>query len=270
MAASPPAQSVERQQAEWKLGSRLATDLEKQVTLLADAFILGYLNHLEQKIVSNSRLSGCFTVKVMVDQDTNAYSLPGGFIYITTGLIEALQNEGQLAAALAHETGHVTARHLTRVDTSIRTWGRLALVGGPIGLALRHYVGPLLTFKLLRDVEFDADRLGLRYVTASAYDPVDFLRMLRLAFPDDDTQSLLDRLYDDHPSTDARIRRLESNSRLSVVPQSEHTRNGGDFVAMKTRFTTLMDNDDRGQTTNQVAPAIQVPNAVGVGTACTF
>lgn len=234
------AETLPQLESEWVLGNKLATQAQQRVTVLSDTLILQYVNRVEEKIVRGSELSGCFKVQVLVDPDPNAYSFPGGFIYITTGLIETLQNEGELACALAHETGHVTARHFTRTETRIRTWARVALFGGPMGLALRHSLGPLLTSKLLRNVEFDADRLGYGYVIASGYDPTDFPRMLTLAFPDDERMSLLDRLFNDHPSTASRLSRLRAVSRSDTSSAAQNIVRADEFIPMKTRLATLM------------------------------
>ena len=234
------AQKFKEEQTEWVLGNKLASNAERNATLFFDASILEYINHVEQTIVANSQLSGCFNVKIVVDPEANAYSLPGGFIYITTGMIETVQNEGQLAAVLAHETGHVTAHHLTRVDARARNFTRMALFAGPMGLFLRHYLGALFTFKLLRSIEFDADRLAIRYIVASGYNPDDFCKMLELAFPDEKTQSWLDRLFNDHPPTGARIKRLQASRSLPIAAPAERADNSQEFLGIKKRFATLM------------------------------
>ena len=70
--------------------------------LITEPAITEYLNHLEQVIVRDSHLRGCFVVKLVNDGETNAYSLPGGFLYVTTGLILNSDNEAELLGALAH------------------------------------------------------------------------------------------------------------------------------------------------------------------------
>jgi predicted Zn-dependent protease len=232
--------NLREQRAEYALGSKLAADVEQHTELMTDDFIVQYVNRLEQNIARSSNLPDCFVVKVLSDPEANAYSLPGGFIYVTTGLIDMVEDEDELAAILAHETAHVTARHLTRLDSQARIWGRLALAAGPLGYGLRRYLGPLLLFKLLRNKEFEADQLGLRYVIASRYNPFDFCRILQLAFPEgEENESLLERLYDTHPPTDTRVERLQRATSLLQAPQTGHIANGGKFTQMKTRLATL-------------------------------
>lgn len=202
-----------RQQTEWVTGFGLAKYVDQHTKQITDHEIVRYLNDIEGRLVEHSKLDGCFVVKVIDDPQPNAYSLPGGFLYLTTGLLRIAENESQLAAALAHETAHVNARHLTRLEQRRRVWGRLALLAGPVGYAARRYLGPALTMKMLRDFELDADGRALQYYISAGYDVREFMALLQSAYLEqDESQSLWDRLLDDHPPTSMRIRRLEQAS----------------------------------------------------------
>jgi predicted Zn-dependent protease len=205
-----PADSPDRQgSAEWALGKKLAADLERHATLISDRFTTDYLNRLEQAIVLHSHLQGCFVVKLVNNVETNAYSLPGGFLYVNSGLILNAENEAELVAALAHETGHITARHFTKIEAQRRVWRRLSLAGGPAGWALRWRLGRLFTLKLLRNAEFEADRLAAGYQSASGYDPSELTHLLQdVSQQEGKPASFFARLFDEHPSTDARIKRV--------------------------------------------------------------
>jgi hypothetical protein len=207
-------------QTEWATGKKQAVVFEQHMILITEPAITEYLNHLEQAIVRHSHLRGCFVVKLVNDGETNAYSLPGGFLYVTTGLILNSANEAELVGALAHETGHVTARHLTKIDARRRIWRRLSLAAGPAGYALRWKLGFLLTQKLLRNAEFEADRLALKYLSASGYDPIEIAHLLQDAFAQEGKPaSFFTRLFDEHPSIDTRIKRVTQAT--GRYPQSE-------------------------------------------------
>lgn len=237
---NPSRTSLKKQQAEWELGKRLSTDAEQNADMITDDFVVQYINQLEQKIVSRSQLPGCFAVKILMDPEPNAYSLPGGFIYVTTGLVALSDNEGELAAALAHETAHVTARHFSKFSSQSRAWGRVALVGGPVGYLLRRYLGPLLVFSQIRRDEFEADRLGLRYQLASGYDLLEFCTLLQNAIPQPHGTPLLDRLYSTHPATSKRVERLKSLGRGSVSREVDYLVSTSEFQDMKARFASVM------------------------------
>jgi hypothetical protein len=215
--AKRAADPADRQwQAEWTSGKKLADDLERHITLISDPNITEYLNRLEQAIVLNSHLRGCFVVKLVNDVEANAYSFPGGFLYVTSGMILTADNEAELIAALAHETGHVTARHFTKLEAK-RRWR----------------LGQLVTLKLLRNAEFEADRLALKYEAASGYDPIELARLLENAFQEEgEPSSFFARLFDAHPSTDKRIKRArQATNRL--VPQTDYVVDTSEFHEVK-------------------------------------
>jgi len=230
-----------RQRMEWELGKQFAAEAEQNAVMITDDFIVRYVNRLEQEIVSRSDLPGCFVVKILVDPEPNATSLPGGFIYLTSGLIAVSDSEGELAAALAHETAHVTARHMTQFLTQSRRWGHVASLSGPPGFVLRRYLGPLLMFSLIRKDEFEADRLGLLYQVASGYRPEEFCTLLQKVIPQSRKGGpLFERLYNSHPATDERVKRLTSLGRRTVSPRADYLVSTSEFQEMKARFTSIL------------------------------
>ncbi len=207
-------------QTEWAAGKKQAAVFERHMILITEPAITEYLNHLEQAIVRDSHLRGCFVVKLVNDGEINAYSLPGGFLYVTTGLILNADNEAELLGALAHETGHVTARHHTKIEARRQIWRRLSLAAGPAGYIFRWPLGLLFTQKLSRNAEFEADRLALKYQSASGYDPIEIAHLLQDAFAqEEEPTSFLTRLFDAHPSTDSRVKRVTQAT--GRYPQSE-------------------------------------------------
>jgi len=233
------------QRAEWALGNELAAEVDRQNEVIKDQIVVEYVNRLERTIAGGSELPGCFVVKVLRDPEPNAYSLPGGFIYLTTGLIHLVENEGQLAAALAHETAHVTSRHMTRIDGQLRFGRYLALFGGPAGYAFRRFFGPFITLKLVRNEEFEADRLGLQYQVVSGYDPLEFCNLLQTVFSEEIQESFFDRLYDSHPLTISRIRRLQKAIGALRQPQTTYISSTSEFAQMKIHFETLKWHQER-------------------------
>ena len=210
-------------QAEWTSGKMLADVLERHVALISNPNITEYLNRLEQAIVFNSHLRECFVVKLVNDIEANAYSFPGGFLYVTSGMILTADNEAELIAALAHETGHITARHFTKLEAK-RRWG----------------LGRLVTLKLLRNAEFEADRLALKYGAASGYDPLELARLLENVFQEEgEPLSFFARLFDTHPPTDTRIKRAtQATNRL--VPQTDYVVDTSEFHDVMRRVADVM------------------------------
>jgi predicted Zn-dependent protease len=185
---------------------------------------------------------GCFLVKILDTSEVNAFSLPGGFLYLTSGLILIAESEGELTAALAHETAHVTARHFAKIEHKMRIGRRVALAAGPAGYLVRRLLGSLLTRKLIRNTEFEADQLSLQYQNASGYDPNEFCRLLQSTLQDQDKPpSFVQRLFDTHPLISTRIKRLDKmRNRLLPLGTIKQPTDTSKFKQAKVRLAALL------------------------------
>ncbi|MBK5256704.1 MAG: M48 family metalloprotease [Vicinamibacteria bacterium] len=127
-----------------------------------------------------------WTFRVIDDPQVNAFALPGGYIYVTRGILAHMNSEAELAGVLGHEIGHVTARH-SASSQSKQLLGALGLGVGMIlsptlrqgGEALSSAFG-LVFLKFGRDQESQADRLGLRYLVRKDYKPEEMLDVFRM------------------------------------------------------------------------------------------
>ncbi len=111
--------SIEKEMA---LGKQLAEEVERQSRVVDDPVVSEYVNRLGQNLVRNSDAKVPFTIKVLDSDEVNAFALPGGYLFVNTGLIERTESEAQLAGVLAHEIAHVAARHGTRQATRGRNY----------------------------------------------------------------------------------------------------------------------------------------------------
>ena len=160
------------------LGRESDAQIKAEMGVYEDAALQQYVSRIGlqlAKLSERPNLPWQFTV---VDQPAvNAFALPGGFIYITRGILPFLNDEAELAGVLGHEIGHVTARHSVRQYT--RTVGGTLLLGGlgvfvpatrPFGQISEQALG-LLFLKYGRDDELQADGLGVRYEASGGWDP---------------------------------------------------------------------------------------------------
>ena len=229
---------------EQMLGRELAADVEHQVRLLNDPVITEYVNRVGQKLVRNSDAQVPFTIKVIDDDDINAFALPGGFFYVNTGLIEAADNEAELAGVMAHEIAHVAARHATKNATKRDIWDfasiPLIFVGGPVGLAVRQVsqiAVPMSFLKFSRDAEREADLLGMQYQYAAGYDPQSFIDFFeKLQIKDKKKHNALARAFATHPMTDDRIHRAEVELETMLPSRDDYILTTSDFETVKVRL----------------------------------
>src|SRR5438132_7697372 len=117
-----------------RLGRQLAAEVDRTAKFVDDQIITEYVNRVGQNIVLHSDAKVPFTIKVIDSDEVNAFALPGGFFYVNKGLILAADNEAELAGVMAHETGHVAARHAMENERKMQIidYGMLAgiLLGG--------------------------------------------------------------------------------------------------------------------------------------------
>src|SRR6266571_4517546 len=208
--------SIEKEIA---LGKQLAEEVRRQSKLVDDPIIGEYVNRLGQNLVRNSDAKVPFTFQIVEGEQLNAFALPGGFVFVNTGLIEATETEAELAGALAHEIAHVAARHITRQATrgQIVNYATIPLImmGGWVGPAARQGAGlaiPLGFLSFSRAFESEADMYGLQYMYKAGYDPtasIDlFERMLSLEKRKPGT---IAKVFNTHPMTEDRIVKTQKN-----------------------------------------------------------
>src|ERR1700757_403970 len=173
--------SLERER---KLGEAMARNIDLHTKFVSDPVVTDYVNQLAQKIVRNSDCLIPFTIKVIDSQDIRVFSLPGGYLYVDSGLVLASDTEAELAGVMAQEIGHVAARHGTRAATRTFMWdvmASLSYLGGPVGIGVQNIGGigfPLSLKKFTRDAVAEADLLGIEYAYASGYDPEAYVTAL--------------------------------------------------------------------------------------------
>ena len=100
--------SIEKEIA---LGKKIAQDVERQAKMVDDPVISEYVNRVGQNIVRNSDIKIPVSIKVIDNEEVNAFALPGGFFFVNTGLVLKAETEAELAGVMAHEIAHIAARH---------------------------------------------------------------------------------------------------------------------------------------------------------------
>lgn len=143
--------------------------------------LAAYVDRVGQSLARFTEIPGQrYTFTIIDSEDVNAFALPGGFVHVTRGLVALADNEAELAGVLAHELGHITARHAAQRYSHGVATGIGATILGVLGAAagLPPITGDLVSFgasaylqSYSRDQEREADALAIRYMTRAGYDP---------------------------------------------------------------------------------------------------
>lgn len=248
--------SLEREMA---LGKQLAQEVQRQAKTVDDPLVSEYINRLGQNLVRNSDARVPFTFQVIEGDSPNAFALPGGYVFVYTGLIKIADEEDELAAALAHEIAHVAARHMTRQATKSQIVGLASvpvgvLLGGGLGGAVVRQganVGiPAAFLHFTRKDETEADYLGVQYLYAAGYDPNGAISIFeKLESLERKQPGTVARIFSTHPMDASRIQKTEEEIGRILPAKDEYVVNTSEYTAMRQR---IIDQEARKKTAGAV------------------
>jgi len=223
------------------LGRKSHIQILKQYTVYENPEIQAMVDRVGQKLAAQSHRSDLnFTFTVLDSPEVNAFALPGGYVYITRGIMAYLNSEQELAGVLGHEIGHVTARHGVRQQTAQTASGVFGLIvataTGDANLArASKYAGAALVSGYGRSHELEADRLGAEYLARINYDPESMLEVIGVL----KDQELFAReraketgetapvayhgLFSTHPENDQRLQEVIKAARKFQTAELEKT-----------------------------------------------
>ena len=200
-----------------------------------DIEIGAYVAEIGGRLVKNSELPNLeFRFTVLNSPGVNAFALPGGYVYVTRGLLALANSEAELAGVLAHEIGHVTARHAAQrynraIATSLGTAILGAVVQSPGVDQLAQIGGELFLKGFSREQEFQADTLGVRYMSRVGYNPEAQAAFLRTLSSHSDLERQLagrdgrdsgQDFFATHPRTEDRVLKAIAAAQVSGVGAS--------------------------------------------------
>jgi predicted Zn-dependent protease len=224
---------------EIEMGRQTAAAAEAQLGLVDDRALQDYVQRIGNRLAQASERPALpWTFRVADDPTPNAFAAPGGYIFVTRGLLAMMRNEAELASVLGHEIGHVTARH----SVSQMSRAQLAQIGLGVGAIVSPTIAQfgqlasgglqLLFLSYGRDDERQADDLGYRYALAQTYDVREMVNVFAALQQSAALagQSAIPSWLASHPYPAERIKRIEK--RLETLPRSPPLRVGEeDFMA---------------------------------------
>jgi len=240
------------------VGHQYSEEVMKSSHLITDPVITEYVNRIGQNIVKNSDAKVPFTIRVIDSDEINAFALPGGFFFVNSGLILAMDEESELAGVMAHEISHVIAHHaareMTRANYMQIATVPLIFMGGytAYGIYEASQIAIPLTFlEFSRTFEAEADYLGVQYMYKSGYDPQGMITAFeKLEALEKQKPGALAKAFEDHPPTGDRIVNVENEIATILPPKSDYVVTTSEFDDVKTRLARIENkrktNDGKG------------------------
>jgi predicted Zn-dependent protease len=235
---------------EKKLGKKVLLEIQREADLVRDLNVQSFIERVGYSLVDYLGPTPFeFKFYVINALDPNAFAIPGGYIFVTTGLIVLADNEQEIAGVLSHEISHVTQRHVAQMiekskRLSIATLAAMVAgilagrggAGSQAAVAMANATAGALALKFTREMETDADQNGLHLLIKAGYDPngmITFFNKLQkvsLAMAPNIPAYLLT-----HPATENRISLLENIIQMGPKPTGPFRRVGNfDKIRIKT------------------------------------
>ena len=218
---------------EKKLGKQILLEMEGKMEMVRDLTLQNFIGKVGYSLVDQVGPTPFeFKFYVVNAPDPNAFAIPGGYIFITTGLIVLAENEQEVAGVLGHELAHVMNRHISQMIERMKRINIASMVailaamlaggggaGSQAGATMAMATAEALTLKYTREMEIDADQNGLQYTIKAGYDPngliafLNKMNKLSLASAPKVPSYLLT-----HPLTESRISLLENLMKITQKP----------------------------------------------------
>lgn len=224
-----------------QLGQESAAEVRKKMPIIHDPFLTAYVNKVGKRLAASQEAqeSGFpFSFEVVADPSINAFALPGGPMFINTGLLKAVDNEAELAGVMGHEMSHVILRHGTNQASKAKLIELPALLGSQV--AGGSMLGQLASagiglgansvlLKFSRTAESQADLMGSHIMAEAGYDP----RQLAVFFEklNGEGGARTVQFFSDHPNPDNREHAIEEE--VDRMPRETYGYQTGDFQRMK-------------------------------------
>ena len=234
-------------QQDVQLGKEAAAEIRKKSTVVNDPVLTAYVNDVGKRLAASreAKDSGFpFTFEVLADPAINAFALPGGPMFINTGLLKAVDNEAQLAGVMGHEMSHVILRHGTNqaskadlIQIPLALAGQLTnsdtLMGELTQLGIGLGANSVL-LKFSRADESQADLMGSHLMAEAGYDPVQMARFFKKL---NSTSAGALEFLADHPNPENRSKAIREEA--TRLPQQNYGYQSGEFQKMKKAVSVI-------------------------------
>lgn len=242
--------SIISQEKEISYGKQYSTEIDHTAKMVTDPVVNEFVNRLAQNIARNSDLTIPLTVKVIDDPSLNAFALPGGFLYVNSGLLLAADEEAQVAGVVAHEIAHAAARHWASQMTKATLLQYLMIPLIFVPMSYPVYLGasqalnfgiPIAFLKFNRSAEAEADMLGLQYMYKAGYDPSAYVSFFsKIIEQDRRSPGSVPTVFASHPPTPERIVASEREIKEILPQKPQYLVSTSEFDDVKGRLQSIM------------------------------
>ena len=216
------------EEQEIKMAQQADPEVKKEYGAYERVALQSYISELGQRLASQSHRSNLkYTFTVVDSPEINAFALPGGYVYVTRGILAYLNSEAEVAGVLGHEIGHVTARHGVKQQSMSQAANLGVLLGAVLvpGLRNESSLGMMQQMSVAwirgygREDELEADRLGAEYLARAGYDPQAMIKVVgalknqelfdaELAKQEGREPRKYHGVFDTHPDNDTRLKQV--------------------------------------------------------------
>lgn len=238
------------------MGQQAAAQVQKEMEVVNNPTVEAWLNKLGQNLAKTPQANAYpYYFKLVNEESINAFALPGGPMFVHTGLIKAADSEGEVVGVLAHEMSHVALRHGAAQMSKAQTWGAIfgvlqqgagAMAGKGCGMLCEAAAsgiglgGNSLLMKFSRGYEHDADINGARMMNAAGYDPMGlptFFQKLEATMGTAAEPKGLALWMSSHPATGNRIEYVSQD--IKFYEQKNYPASTGEFAHIKQVINTI-------------------------------
>ncbi len=255
-------------QQDVQLGEEAAAQVRKEKPVVHDPVLTDYVNRVDKRLAASEEAKNSgfpFSFEVVADPTINAFALPGGHMFIQTGLLKAVDNEAQLAGVMGHEMSHVILRHgtseaskanLIKLPAALaeQVAGNNSILSklGQLGIGLG---ANSVLLKFSRSAESQADLTGSHIMAEEGYDPMEMAHFFtKLSSPGNGMAGRVEEFLSDHPNPGNREKAIEEEAR--ALPQQKYGYETGDFKKMKAAVMNIHEPKPKPQAEQQT-PAQQ-------------
>ena len=215
---------------EIEIGKQTNQQVLSQYPLYDNPQIQQYVTDLGQELISNSNSRDIpFTFQVVASNEVNAFATPGGFVYVTTGLLKTAENRAQLASVMAHEIAHINEKHGVKgLKQAAAAQGIAGVAGVETSQLAQIAYQVALDLPKSRSFEYEADRSGLEILQQSGYAPEAFANFLAKLQGGGNTPEFLRT----HPSSDSRIEAISQEQAIASQKGQDNAQYRNDVLAL--------------------------------------